>query len=41
MKIGNRVGAFTYLPNKAVLVGIFFKINKNVYTFIRQTRVGI
>ena len=41
MKIGNRVGAFTYLPNTAVLVGIFFKINKNVYSFIRQTRDGI
>ena len=41
MKIGDCVGAFTYLPNKAVLVGIFFKINKNVYTFIWQTSVGI
>ena len=34
MKIGNRLGAFTYLPNKAVLVGIFFKIDKNVYIHV-------
>ena len=43
MKITSFVSAFTYcyvLPNKAVLVEIFFNINESVCTFIRKTRVS-
>ena len=43
MEINNRVHAFIFfcyvLSNKDVLVGIFFKIDKSVHTFIWQSRV--